>query len=139
MTTIFVDSSAWVALVLQRDSRHAEARAYYRSIVNDARLVTSNYVLGESLTFLTYRQWRRQAIELHSMIRAATRTNLLTMEWVNPAVHERAWEIYQRYDDQVFSYCDCTSFALCAAGAVDFAFTFDRDFEIVGIERRPTA
>jgi len=137
MTTVFVDASAWVALAVQRDSRHAQARSYYRSIVSNARLVTSNYVLGESLTFLTFRRWRRQAIELHAMIQAATQTNLLTMDWITPVVHEQAWEIYQRYDAQLFSYCDCTSFAICLARQVDQVFSFDSDFDIAGLDRRP--
>jgi hypothetical protein len=137
MTTAFVDSSAWIALAVQRDSRHAQARSFFRSIIDNTRLMTSNYVLGESLTFLTYRRWRRQAIELNSMIQAATRTNLLTLEWVTPAVHDQAWEIYQQYDDQLFSFCDCTSFALCLSKGADFVFGFDRDFETVGLELRP--
>ncbi len=137
MTTVFVDSSAWLALVVQRDTYHSAARAYYRSMVTKARLVTSTYVVGESVTFLTYRNWRRQAIELYEMIQAASRTNLLKLEWIAPDVQEEAWRIYQQYDDQVFSFCDCTSFALCRFRDVDEVFSFDRDFDIVGLQRRP--
>jgi predicted nucleic acid-binding protein len=137
MTTVFVDSSAWIAVVHLRDSRHAQARAYYRTIMSGTKLMTSDHVLGESITFLTYRHQRQQAIELHSMVQAAIRTNVLTMEWITPAIHDQAWEIYQRFDHQIFSYCDCTSFALCVARGVDLVFTFDNDFEIAGLDRRP--
>jgi hypothetical protein len=134
---VFVDTSAWLALVSQRDSRHDLARAFFRSIVGQTRLVTSNYVLGESVTWLTYRQGRRQAVTLYSMIESALKTNLLTMEWITPAVHERAWSLYERFDDRLLSFCDCTSFALCDSGEIDYVFGFDRDFQIAGFETRP--
>jgi predicted nucleic acid-binding protein len=71
------------------------------------------------------------------MIQAAARTNLLTLEWVTPDVQERASEIYERYDDQTFSFWDCTSFAICDALNVDYVFGFDRDFQTAGFELRP--
>jgi uncharacterized protein len=137
MTTAFVDASAWIALALQRDSKHRQARSFFRSVIGTTRLVTSNYVLGESLTFLAYRHWRRQAIELHTMIHAAIKTNLLGLEWVTAPVHDQAWSIFERYDDQQLSFCDCTSFAICFARNVDFVFGFDRNFEVVGLDLQP--
>ena len=137
MTTVFVDTSAWIAIVSRVDSRHEQARAYYRSLMSDTDLVTSDYVLGESITFLAYRHRRHEALELHSMVQAATHINALTMEWITPSVHDNAWDIFQRYDDQIFSYCDCTSIAICSSRSVDFVFGFDRDFEVAGFELRP--
>jgi len=137
VTTAFVDSSAWIALVVQRDAQHTRARDLFRSIARDTKLVTSNGVLGESLTFLTYRNHRTQALQLKAMIEAAAQTNLLALDWVTQEVHDRAWEIYERFEDHTFSYWDCSSFAICEARGVDFVFGFDRDFEIAGFQLRP--
>ena len=137
MSVVFVDSSAWIAIAHQQDSRHAEARAYYRTLMTGTKLVTSNYVLSESITFLTYRQRRRQALELHAMIQSAVQLNLLEVEWVTPGIHDMAWDIYLRYADQTFSFCACTSFALCRTRNVDEVFSFDGDFDVVGLRRRP--
>jgi hypothetical protein len=71
------------------------------------------------------------------MIQSALQTNLLALEWITPTVHEQAWNLYERYSDQVLSFCDCTSFALCRSGGVDFVFGFDSDFQIAGFETRP--
>jgi predicted nucleic acid-binding protein len=71
------------------------------------------------------------------MIDESRQAGLLTLEWVTPEVHASAWEIFQRYDDQVFSFCDCTSFALCRSRNVDFVFGFDSDYRKVGLELRP--
>jgi predicted nucleic acid-binding protein len=106
-------------------------------LLDSHRLSTSNYVLGEAITWLTYRQGRRQAISLYLMVQSALKTNLLEMQWVTPTVHEQAWAWYERFGDQVLSFCDCTSFAICQSGDFDFVFGFDRDFEIAGFQLRP--
>ena len=132
-----MDASAWIAIAHRQDSRHEDARTYYRSIMSGTKLVTSDYVLGESITFLTYHQQRHLAIELHALVQAAVQVNLLEMEWITPAIHDHAWEFYQRFADQKFSYCDCTSFAICAQRGVDSAFTFDSDFARAGFQSHP--
>ena len=40
---------------------------------------------------------------------------------------EAAWQLFVRYDDHLFSFTDCTSFALMHAMSLQQAFTFDRD------------
>lgn len=89
------------------------------------------------MTWLTYRGGRAQALTLLGMVEAAIRSNLLAMEWITPAIHEHAWNLYERFDDQVLSFCDCTSFAICQDRGVDFVFGFDRDFHVAGFELRP--
>ena len=69
--------------------------------------------------------------------RHAGHTNLLTLDWLTRSVHDRAWQLYERFDDQTFSYWDCSSFAICEAEAVDFVFSFDRDFQTAGFQMRP--
>jgi len=57
---------------------------------------------------------------------------------VTPDVQAHAWTIFQRYDDEAFSFCDCTSFALCYSRPVDFVCGFDRDFRTVGLDLQPS-
>lgn len=49
-----------------------------------------------------------------------------------------AWDLFVRYDDQTFSFTDCTSFALMSSMQLDEAFTFDRrDFGAAGFVALP--
>jgi len=51
---------------------------------------------------------------------------------------ERAcWEIFKKYSDQMFSFVDCTSFAICKKIKVDQVFAFDDDFKIMGFLVKP--
>lgn len=45
---------------------------------------------------------------------------------------ERAWAIFQRYDDKVLSFTDCTSFAVMERLGINTAFSVDHDFKAVG-------
>jgi predicted nucleic acid-binding protein len=45
---------------------------------------------------------------------------------VSDDIRATAWQIFVRYDDQLFSFTDCTSFALMRSLGIGDAFTFDR-------------
>ena len=134
--TAFVDSAAWIALLVSRDINHAAALRFFRSIPK-VRLLTSNYVLAETFTWLTYHGYRNAALQLNRMIGSSEKLKILSVSWVTRETHEAAWEVYTRYDDQEFSFYDCTSFVICRKEKVDFVFSFDSDFRTMGFDVRP--
>ena len=134
---LFADASAWIALLIARDSNHGRALEFFRSLGRRDRLCTSNYVLSETYTWLAYRRYRRAAGELNRMVSGAEKVGSLRMLWVERDVHDKAWDVFQRYDDQAFSFCDCTTAVLCQANQVDFVFGFDRDFLTMGLDLKP--
>jgi predicted nucleic acid-binding protein len=136
VTLAFVDSSAWIAVSVARDRNYAAATRYLRARRVD-RLVTSNAVVAEAATWLIYRGMRSAALALRSRIAAAEQVRMLAVEWVTHDIHERAWEIIDRYADQRFSFADCTSFAICENLRVDHVFGFDTDFVIAGFRLEP--
>lgn len=137
MSTAFVDTGAWIALMVQRDAHHRRAREFFRSIARSTRLVTSNYVMAETLTWLAYHDLRPSALKFKDMVDASEQTRRLSMAWITPAIHEYAWRIFANWDDQDFSFCDCTSFVLCRERDVDFVFGFDHHFSTLGFDLRP--
>ena len=53
---------------------------------------------------------------------------------VNEDIEKRAWVIFKKYQDQPFSYTDCTSFAVMERHKLKTAFAFDTHFEIFGFK-----
>lgn len=137
MKTAFVDTGAWIALMVPRDGHHRRAREFFREVATDTRLLTSNYVLAETTTWLAYHGLRQGALRLREMAEAALTTRLLEIIWVTPEIDEEAWRHFRRFDSRQLSFCDCASFAICESRAVDFVFGFDTDFQIAGFETRP--
>ena len=134
----FVDTSAWVALVDDSDRYHAKAKSHYLQLLKEkTNLLTSNYVLAETYTWLRYHAGHRYAIRFHEMLTAAEKLGNLRILWVDRTIADAAWEIFERYGDQVLSFTDCTSFVLARRAKINEVFAFDEDFTVRGFVTRP--
>lgn len=136
MKATFVDTSAFVALVDRKDRNHAAAKRTLRALAKARTpLITSTYVADEVITLLRMRLGHAVAVEAGEALLRSRWCRLLE---VDAGTRESAWNIFARYDDQSFSFTDCTSFALMRALDTDEAFTFDRsDFSAAGFTALP--
>jgi predicted nucleic acid-binding protein len=123
--------------MVPEDKDHRRATQAFRTLPARTHLITTNYILSETATWLVYHNRRQAAFRFKSMVAASTQQNLLSVEWITPLQHEDAWSILERYQDKEFSFCDCASFVVCAARDVDFVFGFDSDFRTAGFDLRP--
>lgn len=132
---VFVDTSAFIALEDREDVHHREAFDYRDEVkANRIRLVTTNFIMDEALT------WLRMGLSLGNAIAFRERvvsSAVISVERVTSGIEEEAWDIFCRYQDKSFSYTDCTSFAAMAHLGLDTAFAFDRHFEQFGYTRVP--
>lgn len=126
MNGIFVDTSAWYALVDNDDSDHKAAVAFHSA--NTTPLITTNAVFSETITLIRYRIGHDAACIFGQKLKESSFVRLVA---VTPADEERAWEIFTRYRDQDFSFADCTSFAVMQRMKIGTAFTFDRHFSVM--------
>lgn len=134
----FVDTSAWVAIVDDSDKYHSEAKSHYLQLLKKkTNLLTSNYVLAETYTWLRYRVGHRYTVRFHKMATSAEKLRTLEILWVDRALTDAAWEIFEKYSDQVFSFTDCTSFVLARHAKANEVFAFDDDFVVMGFVMRP--
>lgn len=136
MRSVFVDTSAFVALRNESEAEHERARAALASLIDEGvTLFTSNYVFAETYTALLVRVGRREAIEWGRRFRAGE-----AIELVRPArdIEDEAWEILERHGDKRWSYVDATSFALIERGdGPGEAFAFDAHFAQRGLRVFP--
>ena len=124
---LFVDTSAWYAILDRTDRNHPAAIRFARQVT--APFVTSTYILDETVTL----------VKRHLGHAAATRfgqrlwnEEVARLVRVSPEDEAQAWSIFTRYADKGFSYTDCTSFALMERLHLDSAFAFDAHFEQYG-------
>jgi predicted nucleic acid-binding protein len=124
---MFVDTSAWYALTDERDPNHEDALA----LVADARapLITTNWVVGETLNLTRSRMGHRVAVALGAELRTRAGIRLIR---VSKKDEEEAWRLFQRYADKDFSFTDCTSFAVMRRLHISHALAFDRHFQQMG-------
>lgn len=127
-----MDTSAWYALVDAADPDHEAVASVLRQ--RRGRLLTSNYVLDETLTLTRYRLGWRVAQRVGTQLRAGA---LARLERVSPRDEETAWSIFSTYSDKKFSFTDCTSFALCRRLRLSTCVALDSDFRAFGLRCLP--
>lgn len=128
--SVFVDTSAWYALIDRRDADHARVAALVRRLVGDGvRLVSTDYVLDESCTLARARSGSEAALRLLDLVHG---TAALDLEWIGSERFERAERLFRKHDDQAFSFTDCTSFAVMRERGLTDAITTDEHFRIAG-------
>ena len=129
----FVDTSFWVARAVERDRRHVDAMGLADRL-RDARVVTSNLVLGETWTLLSHRGGRHRATRWLDALRAEP----VVVEYVDRRLDAEAWEWLRQHDERPYSFVDATSFALMRKLRIREALAFDGDFAAAGfVELRP--
>lgn len=135
MRSVFVDTSAFVALRNESEAEHERARAALAELIDaGVTLFTSNYVFAETYTALLVRIGREEAIEWGRRFRAGEAIELVRLE---REVEDEAWEILEGHGDKGWSYVDATSFALIQRHDGDEAFAFDAHFAQRGLRLWP--
>lgn len=137
--TIFVDTSAWVALENKKDIHYKQAITFKDEIKNKYyRLYTSSFVLDETYTLLLANVGYEKTIEYARRLRVVRNKGLLTVIHVTEEIEESAWLIFERYNkDKFWSFTDCTSKAIMEALNINQVFSFDKNFEQMGFIKRP--
>lgn len=131
----FVDTGAFIAITDKSDQYHSRAATYFRKLLKFRHpLLTTNFVLDETYTRLKRKLGSKASITFGDEIRKSDQLETII---VDREIERRAWEIFKKYQDQEFSYTDCTSFAVMEINKLKTAFAFDTHFEIFGISIAP--
>jgi predicted nucleic acid-binding protein len=133
---IFVDASAWIALLNQADGYHSKARAFASDLGagHHGRLVTTDYVLDEAATYLRLRAPSSALKQFRSILETSPSVETI---WTTPARFWAAWEMLGARDDKRWSLTDCLSFVTMESLGIRSAFSFDSDFAQAGFDLLP--
>jgi uncharacterized protein len=124
---IFVDSSAWFAVYSPRDANHGLAVQQLRSF--DEELVTTDFVIDETLTLLRMRDENQHALAFGNRLVDGNAARVIA---VDNADFLAAWQIFRGYQDKEWSFTDCTCFVVMERLRITRAFAFDDHFRQFG-------
>jgi hypothetical protein len=128
-----VDASAWNAFFNRTDNEHPQVARLMKSLFESRiAVVTSDYILDETLTLLRFKGGHRVAVRAGRAIQTAAWVTLVD---VGRDVRADAWKLFEKMGAQAFSFTDCTSFSLMRRLGIGLAFTLDADFERAGFTR----
>ena len=123
---VFVDSSAWYALGNARDKNHLAAKRFLDA---GHRLLTTNFVIDETITLVLVRKGYQAAVDLGEQLWSEEQARIV---WLSRADQRAAWQLFKRYSDKEFSFTDCTSFVVMERLELTHAFAFDENFSQTG-------
>ena len=133
---VFLDTSAWLAALSVRESRHEEVAACYTELVRSARrLVTTNLVLSEMHALFLRRRGPEHALTLLDLARDDPTHELIV---VDDELHDAAIDCWIRgFADQSFSLTDAVSFETMSRHEIEEALTLDQHFATAGFRLLP--
>lgn len=131
---VFIDTSAFMALILKDESFHEKVVNRYKVYKKSrAQLITSDYVLDELYTRCVYKAGSHGAKLATGLIKEAIESNELTVLEVDSDVFQKAELIFLKFSDHKISFTDAASYVLYKAFVLDEVFTLDNDFKKIRI------
>jgi uncharacterized protein len=124
---IFVDTGAWYASLVPTDPDHARAVQWLAE--NQSSLLTTDYVIDETLTLLRVRGERKRALLLGARF---FHHDLAETHKITTADLTLAWKTFEQFHDKNWSFTDCTSKVVMEQLSIDVAFAFDHHFRQFG-------
>jgi len=131
--SVFVDTSAFFAVLDADDENHDAARQMWEDLLTqEVVLVCSNYVLVETLALVQ----RRLGIPAVRVFQEDIMP-VLNVEWVDESLHQVGIASVLAAARRRLSLVDCASFEIMRRLGIKTAFAFDHHFDEQGFERVP--
>ena len=127
---IFVDSFAWIAAINKSDNYHEISLRILEELLNkQAKLITTDYVVVETINALSKVKFRKTVIEFIDKLRKSPNVQIVK---ITDEIYNNAWTLYQQRMDKDWGITDCTSFEVMQMFNIRKAFTGDKHFEQTG-------
>ncbi len=120
---MFVDTSGWYAAYVPTDPRHLQIKPLIDG--STKRLITTDYVLAESLTLFRIRNEYPRALLLGANLMAQASAELV---YLTHQDIEKSWIVFSTYRDKAWSFVDCTSYVIMQRLNIHEAISLDQHF-----------
>lgn len=133
MTSIFADTSYWIALLNPKDYLGAEARAFNRGM-HPFRIVTTDEVVIEVPAHFSDQgpHWRTKAV---AWVRKVLQDRDITVVQQSRESLLHGLALYSRRPDKAYSLTDCISMATMRENGLSDVLTSDQHFAQEGFHR----
>ena len=127
---VYIDTSAFYALMDRSDQHHKEAAIMWPLILERGQtLLTGNYIVVETMALLqsrlgfdAARMWYQDILSITDVI------------WTEQDLHNTAYEFWLSLGRRKLSLVDCLSFMTMRKMEIQKAFAFDKHFSEHGFE-----
>jgi uncharacterized protein len=126
----FIDTSGFCALLIKRDDMHEKAAKLLAAAAKrQARFVTTDYVLDETVTLLCA---RGHGHLVGLFLKSTLNSQACVVDWMSPERFAEAAAFLDKYLEHGYSFTDCVSFVTMKARGLRDALTKDEHFGVAG-------
>ncbi|HAA90183.1 MAG: Uncharacterized protein XD63_0689 [Thermoanaerobacterales bacterium 50_218] len=128
LSKLFIDTSAFIALMDKKDDLHGPAVDFYCSLDEKIVLITTIFIVSETYTWLRYKKDFKVAKLFLNVIGDALKTDFIEIVYPDQFMCEKIPGILEKYQDQDLSYTDAFSFLVIENMGIKDVFGFDSHF-----------
>jgi predicted nucleic acid-binding protein len=131
--TVFVDTSAFLAVLDADDANHNRVRPIWEDLITrEVRLVCTNYILLETFALVQNRLGMDAVRTFQNDI-----LPIVSVEWIDETTHRAGVSALLTANRRRLSLVDCTSFETMRRLGINRAFALDQHFVAQGFECLP--
>ncbi|MDP1809034.1 MAG: PIN domain-containing protein [Actinomycetota bacterium] len=130
---VFVDTSAWIAFLDAGDDAHKAVAAGFSGAVRRARLLTTDYVIFETLTYLNCSLKNHDlAVAFYENCQDTVGLEIIPVP--SEAAEAALAEFFFKFSDQAISVVDAVSFYIMKQLGLKYALAVGKHFIAAGFE-----
>lgn len=127
---VFIDTSAFIAYFVKQEKFHDEVVQKYKFYRQQkARLITSDYILDELLTWLNAKQDKQILEKLIYSLQKMREIGEMRVLSIDGVIFKNAEKALLKFSEHKISFTDATTYVLYKDFAIDEIFTLDSDFK----------
>lgn len=131
---LFIDTSAFVALTDKSDYYYEVATLFITSLAHPVKLITSDFVLDETITRINTSIGPTLA---YTFAESIIESKIHEIVYVDYNILIEALKLLRKYSDKKLSFTDITSFVIMNRLNLTDVFCFDEDFQKAGFHILP--
>ena len=128
-TEVFIDTGGFFAVLSPYDRDHAAAIRWMTEHSAQTPVVTTDYILDETITLL---QSRRQPHLIEPWLTSILNSDSCQIIWMNSSRFEEVRQFFVKHADKNWSFTDCFSFCVMRERKIEQALASDQHFRQAG-------
>ena len=128
-TEVFIDTSGFFSVLSPHDRDHDAATQWMVDFGARTPIVTTDYILDETITLL---QSRHQLRLVEPWLTNIMESQNCRIVWMNADRFEEVRRFFTKHADKEWSFTDCFSFCVMRERQINQALTSDQHFRQAG-------
>jgi len=126
-SVVFIDTSAWVAVINQKDDNYKSARKYFEKLLElNSRLVTNSLIIDDTLLYLKSNFGNTFAKQFLSVIDESSMSVNLRVDWISRRIRRNALDGFLKSSNNDLQIKHFYIYESIKRKKVDIVFSYDK-------------